>query len=196
MTTLTQDEIQKFWIRVYLGTTNDKGLIGAAIYRAYRDFNRTMHGIGEKQTDETKKFLSDFMLAVVDSLTSKQFVSQLEFDDWHKLKCDELKKVFLLYPAFKISYGQAQKWINMTLKYLFALGDNIVNGISTNYIYYHIPIDNIIQNKFLEKYDIPKLSERWSKIDDYERYLNYQIKVRQTIQNQIPMDVELRLFNE
>ena len=84
----------------------------------------------------------------------------------------------------------------MTLKYLFVLGDNIVNGISTNYTYYHIPIDNIIQNKFLEKYDIPKLSERWSKIDDYERYLNYQIKVRQTIQNQIPMDVELRLFNE
>lgn len=84
----------------------------------------------------------------------------------------------------------------MTLKYLFALGDNIVDGISTNYIYYHIPIDNIIQDKLLKKYDIPKFSERWSRIDDYERYLNYQIKVRQTIQNQIPMDVEFRLFNE
>ena len=196
MTTLTQFEIQKFWIRVYLGTTNDKELIGAAIDRAYRDFNRTMHGIGNKQTDETKKFLSDFMLTVVDSLTSKQFESQIEFDDWHKLKCDELKEKFIQYPAFKISFGQAQKWINMTLKYLFALGDNIVNGISTNYIYYHIPVDNIIQKKLLEKYDIPKFSERWSRIDNYERYLNYQIKVRQTIQNQIPMDVEFRLFNE
>jgi len=196
MTTLTQFEIQKFWIRVYLGTTNDKELIGAAIDRAYRDFNRTMHGIGDKQTDETKKFLSDFMLTVVDSLTSKQFESQVEFDDWHKLKCDELKEKFIQYPAFKISFGQAQKWINMTLKYLFALGDNIVNGISTNYIYYHIPVDNIIQDKLLKKYDIPKFSERWSRIDDYERYLNYQIKVRQTIQNQIPMDVEFRLFNE
>lgn len=196
MTTLTQDEIKKFWIRVYLGTTNEKELIVAAIDRAYRDFNRTMHGIGEKQTDKTKKFLSDFMLAVVDSLTSKQFVNQAEFDDWHKLKCDELKKAFHQYPGFKISYGQAQKWINMTLKYLFALGDNIVNGISANYAYYHIPIDNIIQNKLLEKYAIQKFSERWSKIDDYEKYLNYQMKVRQTIQNQIPMDIELRLFNE
>jgi hypothetical protein len=196
MTTLTQDEIQKFWIRVYLGTTNDKELIGAAIDRAYRDFNRTMHGIQEKQTVETKKFLCNFMLSVVENLTSKQFGCQVEFDYWHKVKCDELIETFVEFPAFKISYGQAQKWINMTLKYLFALGDNIVNGISTNYIYYHIPIDNIIQDKLLEKYGIPKFSERWSRIDDYERYLNYQIKVRQIIQNQIPMDVELRLFNE
>ena len=37
MTTLTQDEIKKFWIRVYLGTTNEKELIVAAIDRAYRD---------------------------------------------------------------------------------------------------------------------------------------------------------------
>lgn len=50
MTTLTQQDIINFWVRVYLGTTNVQELRLSAVDRAYRDVNRTMHGIGRIQT--------------------------------------------------------------------------------------------------------------------------------------------------
>jgi hypothetical protein len=95
----------------------------------------------------------------------------------------------------KLFIGQAQKWINMTLKYLFALGENRIKGISKNYIYFHFPLDNIIQDK-LVKLGIPKFKVSWSRIDNYVEYLNYQCLVRTKFAGQILMDVEFRLYNE
>lgn len=96
---------------------------------------------------------------------------------------------------YELSIGQAQKWINMTHKYLFALGESRVNGISKNYEFFHIPINNIIQEK-LEKEGIEKLKERWSRIKQYSNYLDYQKKVREHFAGQIPLDVEFKLFNK
>jgi len=50
MTTLTQKDLENFWIRCYLSPSTD--LENAAIDRAYLDFNRTLHGIGKEQSDD------------------------------------------------------------------------------------------------------------------------------------------------
>ncbi|RKY91041.1 MAG: hypothetical protein DRQ13_11910, partial [Ignavibacteriae bacterium] len=121
--------------------------------------------------------------------------SQKEFDNWHFQKCKKLKSEFLKIYKFKITFGQSQKWINMTMKYLFALGEKRIKNIETNYEYFHIPIDNIVQNE-LAKIGIPKFKMAWSKLDSYEEYLDYQKKVRGLIKNQIPMDFEFKLFNK
>jgi hypothetical protein len=84
----------------------------------------------------------------------------------------------------------------MTLKYLFAFGDNRVLGISRNYRFFHIPIDNIIQNKLEKKFGIKRLNGAWSKAENYPVYLNYQYQVRLACAEQIPMDVEFKLFNQ
>jgi len=191
--TLTQQDILNFWIRVYLGTTNTVELKQAAIDRAYRDFNRTMHGIRDIQTPQFYQSLKNLLNEITDEAVSITF-NQVEFDKWHKQKCDILKSEFITLLAYEISYGQAQKWINMSLKYMSALGNNVINGIDNNYKYFHIPIDNIIQEK-LELHNIPSISKKWSRIDNYDIYLNYQYKVRRTFMNQIPLDVEFRLFN-
>ena len=83
----------------------------------------------------------------------------------------------------------------MTLKYLFAIGPNVIDGIDRNYEFFHIPIDNIIQDK-LSIRGINRINSRWSRIDSYQTYLQYQIRVRNTFAGQIPLDVEFRLFNE
>lgn len=193
-TQLVQQDFLNFWMRVYLGTTDNDLIRLSAIDRAYRDVNRTMHGIGNIQTDDTYNILRIFINEIIDEVINVDY-DQNAFDIWHRKKCDELKAEFIRVLNYNIRYGQAQKWINMSLKYMFAIGSDRIVGIDRNYDRFHIPIDNIIQDKLAE-YGIDIIPTRWSRIDDYDIYLNYQILVRNTFPDQIPMDVEFTLFND
>jgi len=135
------------------------------------------------------------MKKIVLELLTMTFKNQDDFDRWHETKCAELVKAFRDILNHQLHIGQAQKWINMTLKYLFALGENRIKGISRNYEYFHFPIDNIIQEKLVKR-GIPKIDNPWSRINDYGEYLKYQCLVREKFAGQIPMEVEFRLFNE
>lgn len=64
----------------------------------------------------------------------------------------------------KIHFGQVQKWVNMTLKYLYLLG--IVNDNSK----LQIPIDSYIM-KALNQQDVPVPNTAWSRFD-YKEYEN------------------------
>ncbi len=194
MTTLTPQDITNFWVRLYFGTTKLHELRLSAVDRAYRDFNRTMHGMRAKRTNEGYINLRNFVNEIAGETFTSTF-NQHSFDKWHLEKCNELKSEFDKILNYQISYGQAQKWINMTLKYMYAIGPNIIEGVDRNYNYFHIPIDNIIQNK-LKQHNINRISTSWSRISDYQTYLEYQIQVRNTFSGQIPLDVEFKLFNE
>lgn len=69
--------------------------------------------------------------------------STLSFNAWHEKVCkslvDEYKNVKLEKPLF--TYGNAQKWLNMTLKYLWLLG-MLPEWIEESDL--HIPIDSYI----------------------------------------------------
>ena len=131
----------------------------------------------------------------IDVITSNKFNSQEEFDAFHRLKTIELCE--LNSPGYKLTIGQAQKWINMTLKNLLILGDKRISQITLNYKYFHIPIDNIIQDRFqISPYFLRKRFPVWSQIPDYENYLEYQKEVRKTFKNEIPIEVELAIFNK
>lgn len=43
--------------------------------------------------------------------------------------------------GIKFTYGQAQKWINMIIKYLYVLKANLFEGV---FDYFHIPFDNYV----------------------------------------------------
>lgn len=193
MTSLTQIDIENFWIRCYLNPTTS--LTESAIDRAYRDFNRTLHGIGKEQTKVKQDKLKSVIKQIVSEVLIMSFKNQNDFDKWHEKKCSNLIDAFKDIANHKLYIGQAQKWINMSLKYLFALGDDRIKGISKNYKYFHFPVDNIIQDK-LVKYNIPKFNISWSRIDNYEDYLKYQELVRIKFIGQIPLDIEFKLFNE
>jgi hypothetical protein len=193
MTTLTNKDFENFWIRCYLSTSTR--FVEGAIKRAYLDFNRTVHGIRITESPEKYQIFENFFKDLINETTSQKFENQRIFDSWHKNKCEKLISLFKEHFTPKIHIGQAQKWINMTLKYLVALGNDRIKDISLNYIFFHIPVDNIIQEK-LSKMGISKFSVPWSQIDDYRDYINYQISVRNKFAGQLPMDVEFRLFNE
>jgi len=193
MTSLTKEDINEFWIKLYLNPKTD--LIDACIDRAYRDFNRTLRGLRNTQSKEKYTSIKGILKSFIHEILNITFQNQTDFDHWHLGKCDVLKSEFRNQLAYPLSYGQAQKWINMSLKYCFALGEDKVQGILKNYQFFHIPVDNIIQNKLLKE-NIQKFPFPWSHIDNYNSYLDYQKIVRNRFKGQIPMDVEFKLFNK
>lgn len=119
--------------------------------------------------------------------------SNADFDSWHKSVCQQIESTMnnkkldngekLLKEGEDFTIGQAQKWVNMTLKYLWLL-DMLPEGISETDLY--VPIDSFIL-KALEK-NISDIShkdgtykyngEAWSRLRTYEKYkrLQYEIK--------------------
>lgn len=141
-----------------------------------------------------RKNWTQLLLEKIEILKSSKFKNQEEFNSWHQSSCCQLIRA---NDNYELTQGQAQKWINMSLKYLFVMGDERVSLISTNYQYFHIPIDNVIMNKLAE-HGLAKFEEVWSKIADYDSYHNYQKMARQLdiFEGKIPMDVEFLLFND
>src|SRR5687767_6370238 len=80
---LTEEDIQYFFIRLFFNTS--KGLMHAAMQRAYRDFNRTIQNIpSEKQVrDQWRHKLYKLLQGQLNIPLSKKFQSQEDFDNWH-----------------------------------------------------------------------------------------------------------------
>lgn len=192
---LSTSLLTDFWYRVYFRTSDTKDLKLAVIKRAYRDFNRTLPGVG---IIENKDEILVFSLQnIIDEALTTKFQNHEKFDIWHQDKCDSIVNIFnneLRYPEFYL--GHAQIWVNMSLKYCLAIGDDVFKGITQNINYLHIPIDNVIQDRLLIEYKVTKIIGAWSKINYYEVYLNYQKEVREKIAGKIPIIVEFELFNK
>lgn len=120
-----------------------------------------------------------------------------EFADWHEKKCKDIKddmnkaiyetnepnNCIIKDKAF--TYGQAQKWLNMTLKYMWLL-DMLPEGLTKESL--HIPIDSYIIDAVKSnaiEYGLgiktgPSAAS-WSKWDDYGAYRDYQNAAGKTI---------------
>lgn len=171
----------------FFGRNNDYKIAG--INRAFRDFNRTLR---TKEYDKTeyqnlKIKTSEIIVNQLSFLLTHEFSNQKEFDDFHKQTCDNVKNSWN-----QLTYGQIQKWINMTLKYWLIIGKEYIDNIELNSKWFHIPIDSLILLEFFsEKY--PKIP--WSKID-YKIYFEYQLRFRKNLlQGEIPIIKETETFN-
>ncbi len=112
----TQNEYKDFLIRVYFGTGPE--YLRLCIRRAYLDFYRTLHGISfipgiyQHASSEIEK-------SIVHLKNDSSIAGQESFDDWHHAACNHLCTIYSDhgYKAFYV--GQAQKWLNMSFKYIF-----------------------------------------------------------------------------
>lgn len=189
-TDITQKEYTDFLLFLYFGKSNN--YLNNCIDRAYRDFNRTMHGFAKhKNKDvilkESKTYLKESLIEIKND---NSMISQINFDVWHKSTCYRLINIFYKYEYQNFTIGQAQKWINMSLKYIFLHGEIRIDGFNRVYEYCHIPIDNIILNKLEYK----KFNTSWSRINDYNIYIDFQKYIRDISRDEIPLDFEFRLF--
>jgi len=192
LSTITRLDYENYLIQVYFGS--DKDLLKACIKRAYRDFNRTLHGFGEfENANEIYTQAVDLLKNSFDNLKSisESEVTAEIFDSWHKITCERLISLFISHgcPFF---VGQAQKWVNMTLKYIFTVGEQRISGFGPVYPYCHVPFDNILLEQ-LKNYGFPMLNCAWSRLKNYDEYLEKQKWIREKF-SILPMDVEFRLW--
>lgn len=154
--------------------------------RAYRDLSRTLHGIGTHPDKTT--LLEDTHASLREFVTSLEKVTtQEEFDTLHNAWCEDRIHFFSEHPHlgrnnFAFTYGQAQKWINMTLKYLAVLDHPAVRRV---YPYLHVPIDSIVYEEAEHPtagLGVPRPPGRvsWSRLD-VDQYRDYQRRIRDSI---------------
>lgn len=191
--TLTRLDYENYLVNLYFGSKTD--LLKACINRSYRDFNRTMHGFAKfgkagQLYDEAEILLKE-SLDSLKSLSSSNPMMAEVFDTWHKTTCEKLISLFHVQ-GFHLFVGQAQKWVNMTLKYIFTVGENRILGFSFAYPFCHVPLDNILLEQ-LNKFDFHALKCAWSRLDNYDDYLQRQIWLRKRF-TLAPMDVEFLLW--
>lgn len=173
----------EFLLHVYFSKGND--IYERASERAYRDFCRTLRLNGADLTSHRKK-TADMLRERTSTLLASS-VNQDGYDRWHEAICDELVGYFKPL-GIGFTYGHAQKWVNMTMKYLYILDEEIFSNI---FDFFHVPIDSIVIDLAANKLSVPKPKFVWSKIPDYDTYFAYQKKLREKISDMSPMRWEL-----
>ena len=164
-TILTEKDYNDFYKSILFGKINNP--INISVKRAYRDLCRTIVGFSKNSNHD---IILNNAIGLLNEEIEKLIYSKIEnqdaFDIWHKKCCDELIDIF---GNQKFYYGQAQKWINMSLKYLSIIDNYIINISKIN-----VPVS-------------------WSRISDYNLYLNWQKKFKIKYSG-IPLDNEFILW--
>lgn len=224
-----------FWTGFY----NDEDCFVWASNKAYLDMNRTMtfKEIPKNDSQKEKNRIDALRKSWRDKGTSiikeqSRFFT-VEFTDWHKSVCKKLIDYYsnnklvkkennrrTEQPA-KLTYGQAQKWLNMTLKYLWLLNrlklindENTIAFINTYEKSFHVPLDSYIlryvakqdksnsnrfsssnNNGLKSNTDFNKywdlFGSAWSHIDNQDEYYRYQKKLTEAILSGSPLEWEL-----
>ncbi len=181
-----------FLRRLYFGTDRDP--LVACVRRAYRDLNRTLHGVarlsdsvqlGERAAARVQSALAE--------LSASTVANQTMFDAWHRDACTQLCSLYAKagFPTFCV--GQAQKWLNMVFKYVHVFGEQRLPGFERLYGFGHVPLDRIMLTQ-LRSYGAPRLSGPWSRIQDYAEYMHFQQWIRQHFPDRAPLAVEFHLW--
>jgi hypothetical protein len=188
---LSKDDWYAYLILLYFGDGNP---LSSCINRAYRDFNRTLHGLGQHKNNELifEKATAYLKYRLRILKNNANGINQVKFDRWHRNTCTGLINVYKELNYSHFTFGQAQKWINMTLKYIFTMGPKKISGFKKVYPFCHAPIDNIILDTLLE-YNAPKISCKWSRLKNYEEYFTIQLWLRNSFET-VPLDTEFKMW--
>ncbi len=154
--------------------SSKKEIIEKCVSRAYSDATNqgAYNAIRDKETDSGASYHEKLKEHILSSAIE-------DFEEWHKAICDEMTE---RYKTVKMkssqdnsafTYGNAQKWLNMTIKYLFIVNSVMeMLGAAEDFRdfyrrkfkdfegYFHVPIDSyIIESLWDEKATVKETSE-------------------------------------
>ena len=164
----------------------------AASERAYRDMCRTLRNIRQSDANSTKlRSEIDLLLEnEICSLFDRGISNQRQYDEWHEKLCIRIREHYHDKDVY-MTVGQAQKWVNMTMKYLF-IAD--VPGTSDAFYFCHVPIDSYIIKAAEKQLGLKQPDLPWSKMDDYREYAAYQRQIRIRLGNVAPLEWEVKTW--
>ncbi len=214
----------------YFGITleNSKDdIISAAINRAYRDAASHVLSLkddSKKDTENGKKLFADACDCIekfIEAVLPNEAQNEIDYDNKHSTLCTDLKILYdnCANSRYEFSYGVAQKWVNMTMKYLgviltiFSEYNNTHDFVNTYKNSFqaiepslHIPIDGYIleyvsKEKYIKEFskvepiDIDKKENNnnlaWSKYEEVNyKTLQNNIKEKFINETTFPLDWE------
>lgn len=197
MTGFSRTHREAFLVYLYFGSGKDN--LSLCIDRAYLDMSRTLWGIVShpeklRLHGEATKALKQAMREVAERTPSVN--AQAEFDGWHEQTCRKLQEIYVKRGYERFSIGQGQKWVNMTLKYVFTLGEGRLPGFGHLFALCHAPLDNVFLAAITPE-GLPKGLRgvtAWSRMDNYADYLVLQKWIRERFAGRTPLDIEFELF--
>ncbi len=183
-------------------------------HNAYRDKNQTLKDASDKKKREDFR---DEICAIIITGIEKLLMccDKAEFDCKHSEICTEIiaaaKDANILKQRNNCEevfyYGQAQKWLNMTMKYMRIMGF-WTDELKPLGSYLHVPVDNIIMQEASDigvklprtdgssgKYSDATLP--WSKweSDNYKTFQNeLQSRLKEVSPQELPMEWESRVW--
>lgn len=160
----TEDEIiWKALDRAYADATNE----GAYNTRLYDDMKNPTEAEKKKRknaSDKMKNQAAGHIFAFLKGLDS--FENEDAFDEEHRKVCQTLVEGYEKSLGIrKFTYGNAQKWVNMTLKYLYLLGGAYCAcgctkafqaSINRCKAWLHVPIDSYIIEALYKEINLPR----------------------------------------
>ena len=179
---------------VYLYFGNTANPYKAASARAYLDLCRTIKfapSSNEEERVQARTDVDDMIENKVKAIADAGITRQDEYDEWHKAICEELVERYAKVCGDQFYIGQAQKWVNMTIKYLYLIDSECVKLIAD---FAHVPLDNYVFAAAMEHINLSSAGlTPWSKIKDYSVYLNYQKELKKAVKplNTSPLQWEL-----
>lgn len=212
--TPTQDEALRFLAGISVKETDT---LRWAAHNAYLDMSRRTLRLAKVNTDS----IFDLGLRTVKDFVMEacQVTDHGKFDDLHRQYSVKLIETFngKIEPGYvddpnnngSLTVGQTQKWLNMTMKYLWMSeicglkGKEDGVSIDAISIYLHAPLDRYILEEANRCFEIDppenKGSDKytWSKIVSYEEYLRFQTDLRTRLQKEgnCPIIWELKAWN-
>ncbi len=178
--------------------TFEKAICQWASDKAYRDVCRTISFKETRESVEIQKSRMQKRIKVTNIIYDR--IKQIDdYDKWHKETCNIIQREYNDFISHKgvntLYIGQVQKWLNMTIKWLW------LYNITSPHDYFktildhkndlHIPLDSFIIKYLKKEYDINIFSPEWSRINDYNKYLEYQKRLRQKLTDLSPIEWEL-----
>ncbi|MBO4561989.1 MAG: hypothetical protein J5772_00065 [Clostridia bacterium] len=178
--------------------------LNACIQRAYLDLCRTIRyknntqsiekGIRDKNPNMIcySKKKKDFICSINNSIHSAingelligKKLSSEEFERWHYDLCNTITEADhnseVLKDDSHLQYGQAQKWINMSVKYMLVMGlwDEYLD---VNLDLFHVPLDSLVFSAAKISLGIDNKYDSWSRLQEQD-YKDYQQKIREKVE--------------
>lgn len=167
-----------------VGITDEIKLIEEAVNRAYApSVQNTALKKGKYGSLSLKgpriacaKILVEDLIKIWDK---RKTITREEYNKWEKETATLIRQVYRDAGINLYTYGNAQKWINMAIKYIFS-SDRVDPNWELFKVCY-LPIDREIQNNAYKCLKCRKLPMSWSKCDDWDKIVDYEERIEKEI---------------
>lgn len=201
-----EEEAKKDYEALYRNANNndcnnytlEKAICQWASDKAYRDVCRTISFKETGESVEIQKSRMQKRIKVTNIIYDR--IKQIDnYDTWHEATCNLIKDEyndFISHEGTTTLYiGQVQKWLNMTLKWLWLYDatnpHDYFKAISEHKNDLHIPLDSFIIKYLKKEYNINISAPEWSRIKNYTEYFEYQKQLREKLTDISPIEWEL-----